>query len=158
MIILSLNKKRGIKTAAVIVMSVFLLALCAVIAFEKKQPVADYATADEIGGYFTEASDTKAQLEFLSQFGIKADPKSKKTDTVRIPACFNEVYEDYNKLQTEIGLDLSPFKGERVSRVKYKVKGKEKYATLLIFKAHVIGAHLSTGIYGDAYEALNGKT
>lgn len=132
-----------------------MIAFCIIIAFGRKPAVPDFATADEVGKYSTAAGDTKAQVKFLSQFGIKIDKNTKKTDTVTIPENFNEVYEDYNNLQIEAGLDLKPFRGEQVSRVVYKINKKEGYATLLIFKGRVIGGHLSTGEYGDGYEALN---
>lgn len=132
--------------------------LCVLIAHDRTEAVPDYATADEIGRYSTEAADTAQQVKFLSQFGIKVDTKSKKSDTVKIPVNFDEVYEEYNKLQNEAGLDLSPFNGEDAARVVYKLKDKDRYVTLLIFKAHVIGGHLSTGEYGDSYEALNNGT
>ncbi|MCR5653381.1 MAG: DUF4830 domain-containing protein [Ruminococcus sp.] len=156
MVVFSFDKRRGIKIAVISFFSLFLIVLCAVIALERKQAVPDYATADEVGRFFTEAADTDAQLRFLNQFGIKADKSTKKHDKVTIPADFGEVYEEYNELQKETGLDLSPFRGTEVSRVVYKLRNKEKYVTLLIFKAHVIGGHLSTGVYGDGYEALNG--
>ena len=118
----------------------------------------DYATADEIGRFFTEAADTDAQVEFLSQFGIKVNTKTKQSDTITIPLNFDNIYNEYNELQQAAGLDLKPFRGEQVSRVVFKLQDKEKYVTLLLFKAHVIGGHLSTGVYGDGYEALNGTT
>ncbi len=158
MVILSFNKRRGVKIAVIAALAVFLTALCMVIALEKKQPLPDYAKADKVGRFFTEAPDTEARIEFLRQFKIIVNPNSEKTDKVTIPAEFGRVYEEYNELQKRTGLDLSPFKGEQVSRVVYKLKDKEKFVTLLIFKAHVIGGHLSTGIYGDRYEALNGAT
>ena len=158
MVVFSIGKRRGVKIAIISVFAVFLTVLCVVIALEKKEAVPDYATADEIGRYFTEASDTDAQVKFLTQFGIRVNTKTKKSDEVTIPADFKDVYNEYNELQKQAGLDLSPFRGEQVSRVVYKLKDKEKYVTLLIFKAHVIGGHLSTGVYGDGYEALNGKT
>ena len=156
MVVFTLAKKRAAKIAVISVFAVFLTVLCVVIALERKEAVPDYATADEIGRFFTEAADTDAQVEFLTQFKIKADTKTKRTDTITIPVNFDEIYTSYNELQKQAGLDLSPFKGEQVSRVVFKLKDKEKYVTLLIFKAHVIGGHLSTGVYGDGYEALNG--
>lgn len=158
MVVFSFNSKRAVKAAVVTVCAVFLVVLCVIIAMEKKTAVPEYATADEIGRYFTEAADTEMQEEFLEQFGIKVDTKSKTSDKIIIPKSFDDVYEEYNGLQKLIGLDLSPFKGGEANRVVYKMKDKEKYVTLLIFKGHVIGGHLSTGIYGDGYEALNGKT
>ena len=155
MLVFSIVKRRAIKVAAIFVCAVFLIVLCAVIAFERKTAVPDFATADEVGRYSTNAADTKAQVKFLSQFGIKIDKDSKKTDNIKIPESFNEVYEDYNKLQIEEGLDLKPFRGEQVSRVVYKLNKKEGYATMLVFRGRVIGGHLSTGEYGDGYEAFN---
>ena len=158
MVILSFNKRRGVKIAVIAALAMFLTALCLIIALEKKQPLPDYAEADKVGRFSTEAPDTEARVKFLKQFKIAVNPKSEKTDTITIPAEFGRVYEEYNELQKRAGLDLSPFKGEQVSRVVYKLKDKEKFVTLLIFKAHVIGGHLSTGVYGDRYEALNGAT
>ena len=158
MVVFSFSKRRGAKIAVICIFAVFLTALCVIIALEKKQAVPDFATADEIGTYFTEAADSDAQAKFLAQFGIRIDKKGKKSDKVKIPVSFDEVYDEYNGLQRAVGLDLKPFRGEQVSRVVYKLKDKKKYVTLLIFKAHVIGGHLSTGIYGDGYEALNGTT
>ena len=157
MVVFSFNKRRGVKIAVISAFAVFLTVLCVIIALERKEAVPDYAESEKTGRYFTEAADTDAQERFLSQFGIKVKTKTKKSDMVTIPADFDDVYRDYNELQKAIGLDLSLFRGEQVSRVVYRLKDKEKYVTLLIFKAHVIGGHLWTGIYGDGYEALNGE-
>lgn len=155
MVVFSIGKKRAARAAVISALAGLMIAFCIIIAFGRKPAVPDFATADEVGKYSTAAGDTKAQVKFLSQFGIKIDKNTKKTDTVTIPENFNEVYEDYNNLQIEAGLDLKPFRGEQVSRVVYKINKKEGYATLLIFKGRVIGGHLSTGEYGDGYEALN---
>lgn len=157
MVLFSIGKNRAVKIAAVSVFAVFMIALCFIIAFESKPSVPDFATADGVGKYSTRAEDTKTQIKFLSRFGIRVDKNTKRTDTVRIPANFDEVYEDYNGIQKEAGLDLKPFRGELVSRVKYKLRQKERYVTLLIFRGYVIGGHLGTGEYGDGYEGLNGE-
>ena len=160
MVIFSFNKRRGAKIAIIFAFAVFLTVLCLIISFERKEAVPDYVETGDVGRYFTEAADTDAQVRFLSQFGIRVNTRTKKSDIVTIPDEFDDVYEDYNELQKAIGLDLSPLRGEQVSRVVYRLRGKEKYVTLLIFRAHVIGGHLSTGVYGDGYEALvyDGKT
>lgn len=158
MLIFSFNKSRGIKIAVISAFAVILTLLCVIIALNKRPPVPEYATADEIGNYSTEATDTKAQEKFLRQFGIKADTTTKRSDEVTIPSDFDEIYNNYNELQRAVGLDLTPFRGEKVSRVVFRLKDKDKYATLLIFKSRVIGGHVSTGVYCDGYEALNGTT
>lgn len=155
MVVFTFGKKRAAKIAVISALAVVLIALCVIIAVGRRVSVPDFATADEVGRYSTLAADTNAQAKFLSQFGIKIDKSTKKTDTVTIPKDFNEVYEDYNDLQLEAGLDLKPFRGEQVSRVVYKINKKEGYATLLIFRGRVIGGHLSTGEFSDGYEALS---
>lgn len=155
MVVFTFGKKRAAKVAVISAFAVFMIALCVIISVGRRASVPDFATADEVGRYSTRADSTKAQVKFLSQFGISVDKNTKKTDAVTIPKSFNEVYEDYNSLQIEAGLDLKPFRGEKVSRVVYRINKKEGYATLLIFRGRVIGGHLSTGEYSDGYEALN---
>lgn len=158
MIVFSFSKKRGVKIAVITVFAAFMAALCFLIAYERQDAVSSYATADEIGRYSTEAPDADAQADFLLQFGLEADKKSRKTDKITIPVKFNEVYTAYNELQKAVGLNLEPYKGIQAQRAVYKIKNEQKYATLIIYKARVIGGHLSTGIFDDGYEALNGKT
>ncbi len=156
MVVFSFNKKKTVKTALIITLAAVITVFCVIIAMERKEAVPSYAESKSTGRYSTEAPDTEAQLKFLSKFGIKADKRQKKQDEIIIPSEFNKVYTDYNELQKSVGLNLEPFKGETAERITYKVKNKEKYVTLLIFKARVIAGHLSTGVYGDGYEALNG--
>lgn len=107
------------------------------------------ATCDELGTYTLTGGDTKDQIDFLNKFKITADPKSKKTRNVTIPAEFNEVYNEYNKLQNAIGLDLVGFKGKTAQEVTYEItNGQYKFAVLLICDSRVIGAHLTNGEYG----------
>lgn len=109
----------------------------------------DTATCDELGAYTLNVRDTEDQLAFFNKFKITADPKSKKTRNVTIPAEFNEVYNEYNELQKEIGLDLTKFKGKAAQEVTYAITDENySFAVLLICDSRVIGAHLTNGEYG----------
>lgn len=64
--------------------------------------------------------------------------------TVTIPLVWNDVYENYNKLQKSQGYDLSLFKGVTVTQYTYEVKN---YPTdevvlvhLLVYDGVIIGA------------------
>lgn len=146
------------KAAAVAACLCVLAAACLCVSLSKAGKPADFAEADGVGRYSLKAENTARQEEFLSQFGLKARTASKKTDRVTIPKKWNEVYENYNKLQKIVGLDLEKLKGREVERVVFKLENSEKYAVLLIWEGRVVGGHLSTGIYGEGYESLNGKT
>lgn len=108
------------------------------------------ATNDEIGEYSLSAKNTEEQMNFLGQFGYTAIAESEQTDEIIIPCDFNEVYEEYNVLQKQIGLNLENFKGKNVLRVRFELKdSEEKYAVLLIYNGKVVGAHLTNGEYGQ---------
>lgn len=131
------------------VMSVVAAIVCIISMTNIMSSAPDTATCDELGAYTLNVGDTEQQLAFLSKFKITADPKSKKTRNVTIPAEFNDVYIEYNGLQKAIGLDLSKFKGKAAQEVTYAIAdGQYKFAVLLIFDSRVIGAHLTNGEYG----------
>ncbi len=65
--------------------------------------------------------ENTVNLRFLSSYGIKASYHPIETEIVEIPKVFDEVYEEYNLLQLESGLDLSPYKGKTAVRYSYKI-------------------------------------
>lgn len=154
MFVFTFDKKKGAKLGFIAIFAVIAAALCAFIGLQQKDGVKTYATCDELGTYSTEAPDEEAQAQFLRALGVKVERKLISLDEVTIPAVFDDVYNGYNALQTEIGLDLSPFKGQEVERVVFRLKNSDKTATLLVYKGHAIGGHISSGLYGDSYESL----
>ena len=162
MVLFFADRNRGKKAAAILILAAIMVFVCSLIACTGRETIKATATADEVGVYSTSAESTEEIEKFLAVFGIDADMESEESDTVRIPLEFNEAYSNYNKLQQKIGLDLSPFKGENVRRLIYKLKDKEKQVTLLVFRKHIIGGHICSGVYGEEYKDLlsekNGKT
>ena len=67
-----------------------------------------------------ESIDVK-NAEFLAEYGWEISEKSIETANVNIPEPFDLVYENYNKMQLEAGLDLKPYMGRKAVRYTYEV-------------------------------------
>ena len=69
--------------------------------------------AEYSGMEYSTSLETAEDMKKLAEFfdvSVKMPPKSQN---IRIPMRFNEVYENYNELQYDIGMDLEEFKGEK---------------------------------------------
>ncbi len=112
------------------------------------------ATCDRLGTYSLKAENADEQKKFLQQFGIEVEPDSSETEEVVIPDYFNEVYEEYNDLQKQIGLDLEKQKGKIAEKITYKLANSDEYAVLLVVNGTVAGGHKTNGEFGSGYEVL----
>lgn len=159
--IIYINKKHIGKIAALLLCAVLLTVICFLVTSERKGFVAETASGDETGRFFTEVSDMKSRLKFFNQFNIKIKPDSEIKDKITIPEKFNVTYKYYNSLQKQAGFNLENFKGVKVERAVYRMKTGE-LVTILIYKGNVIAGHIESGIYGETYRPLikekNGKT
>ena len=62
---------------------------------------------------YTLKTETQRQ-DFLKSMGWSVSEKYTECKVVTIPEEFNDVYEEYNKLQKEQGLDLEKYKGKTI--------------------------------------------
>jgi len=67
------------------------------------------------------SGDTK-NIDFLKSYGWEVDKTPVEVCEITIPGVFDEVYENYNALQLEAGLDLSPYCGMDAVRYTYILK------------------------------------
>ncbi len=74
------------------------------------------------------ASSARERLDFISQFGWNTDEEPCEVREIMIPEEFDEVYENYNIIQKEQGLDLSEYKGKRVKRYTYTIRNYPGYS------------------------------
>lgn len=84
------------------------------------------------------------RLALLTALGWEVAGQPAEETEVRIPSVFSEVYEKYNLLQKEQGLDLASYKGEKVTRYTYQIvnhpSGETNVrATLLVRNHRLIG-------------------
>ena len=127
--------------AAAVVFIIFRLCVCS-------QPEQTSAVSS-LGAYDLSAGSTAEQIEFLNQFGWQTEKKPIETTTVKIPQVFGDVYERYNKIQLEQGLDLHDYEGEQCKRVSYRITNypdtrQQVNANLLIYNGNVIGGDISS--------------
>lgn len=115
------------------------------------------ATCDEIGEYSLKAETEEQRLELLRGFGIE-NAELTESDEITIPENFNSITEKYNETQKQIGLDLSPYKGQKAQRLTYSVNGeKASCAVLLVNNGRLIGGHLTNRVYGEGVVPLTGN-
>ena len=115
------------------------------------------ATCDEIGEYSLKAETEEQRLELLRGFGIE-NAELTESDEITIPENFNSITEKYNETQKQIGLDLSPYKGQKAKRLTYSLNGeKASCAVLLVNNGRLIGGHLTNRVYGEGVLPLTGN-
>lgn len=83
--------------------------------------------------------------KYLNSLGWETGESSEKSITV--PAQWNDVYINYNELQTDQGYDLAPYKGQNVTLYTYEITNYEGYtegivADLLVCDGKVIGGDI----------------
>ncbi len=140
---------------AVIAALIIMLVIFAVI--KNSGSNAGTATCDEIGEYSLKAETEDQRLELLRGFGIE-NAELTESDEITIPENFNSITEKYNETQKQIGLDLSPYKGQKAQRLTYSVNGeKASCAVLLVNNGRLIGGHLTNRVYGEGVLPLTGN-
>lgn len=105
--------------------------------------------ASTAGQKYTGISTNEKRIGFLESYGWKVESNPIEVVEVTIPQSFNEVYDNYNRIQKKQGFDLSDFKGKRVKRWTYKVTNypgvkDEVRANMLVYDNKVIGGDIST--------------
>lgn len=119
------------------------------------------AQSDTMGTYSLLAADNEGCLDFLNQFEIIVDNKPVEVSKVRIPSVFNEVYEQYNRLQKKQGLDLEDYKGKECEKRTYNVKdcGEDNvHANLLIYDGKVIGGDICSTRLDGFMKTFDGQS
>lgn len=71
---------------------------------------------------FAQGSNDEKNTDFLKSYGWETDRNSIEQTDITIPDPFDMVYESYNKMQLEAGLDLRQYKGMSGIRYTYVVK------------------------------------
>ncbi len=135
--------------------AVSLLAVILVISFVPPASVASYENQETLAvgnaavePNFKKIKTNEDRIAFLSQYGWKCESAPCDATDWIIPVTFDPMYEKYNEMQLQEGLDLSLYKGKNVKRYRYVVTNYEHpgtvYATLILYKDRVIGGDLSS--------------
>lgn len=141
MFVYSVNK-RQIRLVAIVVC---LIIMCAILALLTRQSI-ETMKQSEIN---LRATSSDERIAYLAQFGWRVDEEPVEVKEIIIPAEFDDVYTNYNKLQLEQGFDLTQYLSKRVKKWTYTVTNYPGYedkncirATMLVLDGKVIGGDI----------------
>lgn len=92
----------------------------------------------------------QTNIEFLTRYGWCVGDEAIEHESVILPKTPDAVYQNYNKIQQEAGLDLSAYYGKRVERYTYIVKnypadvGDEVRANVICYNRKPIAGDIMT--------------
>ncbi len=91
------------------------------------------------------------RIAYINSFGYNTGLTHTDVTEVRIPAQFDEAYEQYNALQKEQGFDLRKYRACRVKKYTYSIDNFDEgdpavpiAANLLVYEDKIIGADISS--------------
>lgn len=99
---------------------------------------------------FAKDSDSEEGVKTLQNYGWVVDENPVDEANVIIPNPFDLVYENYNQIQIEAGLDLTPYMGMSGKRYTYSVKnypedvGEEVFANVICINGEVVAGDIMT--------------
>lgn len=95
------------------------------------------------------AATNEQRIAFLTQYGWEVSQEPVEVKEIVIPETFGDVYNNYNKIQTEQGFELTDYQGKSVKRWTYTVTNYPGYeekecvlANILVYEDKVIGGDI----------------
>ena len=111
----------------------------------------------EYGGkkYSVSAKNIDELRNIAENFGISVNfPES--VQDIKIPMEFNEVYEDYNRLQYDIGMNLEDYRGEECLLYTFAIN-KEEVLHMISWNGQFIGGDISQKDFFGKIISLSSK-
>ena len=134
-----------------LVIALMLAMLTALIAFGSEESVSVFRDGEAYR--FTGVKDEEDRIAFLRQFGIEVMGEGESTESFTMPDATDRVLLGYNEIQKRQGLDLSKYRGKRVTRYTYEVKNGDyegvTLVNLIVCRGRVIAADVSGSEPGD---------
>ncbi len=121
-------------------------------------PATVYASANGREINYGGIKTNEDRVKFINSFGIevKAEPTSEESFTV--PDNFDRIIEGYNQVQKTQGLDISKYKGKRVTHYAYEVTNYDYpgtvYVNLIVWRSKIIAADISSMADGGFLSSL----
>lgn len=106
-----------------------------------------YASADGTEINYGGVRSVEDRIEFIRQFGLTVNAEPLVENTVALPENFDLALNEYNEIQKLQGLDLTKYRGKRVTHVTYEVTnynhGGRVSVNLYICRGRVVGCDLT---------------
>lgn len=138
---------KPLKRKFILLVAAIAAAVILCVIFSKNEPKTNYIPTDNTVNY--SASNDRERITFVKQLGFNVKSEPDSIIEVLIPSEFDDVYEQYNDLQKQAGLDLEPYKGCTVKRWTYTIINYPEYkdkecvkVNLLIYKGKIIGGDI----------------
>lgn len=136
-----LNKKKLV--GMIVIVGVLLVGIVAIVAAR-----GSVETAGDLGNV-KNVKTSDDRTAFLTSLGWEVDPTPVQSEEVLIPETWDAVFENYNAMQKEQGMDLSKYKGKRALRVTYAVLNyptgdPNVLVNLLCYKYTIIGGDVQS--------------
>ena len=153
-------KASNIKFFAAVLSAVAILITLVGITGGRAGNAVEASAAPEAKISFEKVRSNDERRAFLAQFGWEVSPEEIKEVTLKLPAEFDSIMNEYNEIQKTQGLDLSKYKGEEVVRYTYAVTNYPGYdgdvlANIIVCKNRVIGGDVCSadpqGFIGSLY-------
>lgn len=99
---------------------------------------------------FSKESEISRCILFLSEYGWETENEPNDFSDVNIPYEFDNVYKNYNIIQNDAGLDLTPYRGMKGVRYTFLVKnypydvGENVYANVLCVDGNPVAGDIMT--------------
>lgn len=149
MFVFSLNTKK-IKKKFIIIFSFGILLSAVLVMFVLNEKRQSTTIKYDGGSYSAKAENTEDMKSFALQFGWEIKTPPEEVTNILIPTYFNDIYEHYNSIQKEMGLDLSKYRGEECCKYNFKVlnypDNDDVSLNLIVRNGRIIGGDLSENV------------
>lgn len=105
----------------------------------------------------------RERTAYIESFGYKVGTVPDKIEEIRIPANFDEAYEQYNAIQREQGFDLRKYRAYYAKKYTYSIKNYDSNspipicANLIVIDGIIVGADISSSEAGGLMTVLAKK-
>ncbi len=112
---------------------------------------------------FEKIKTNEERIALIKSFGWEVEGTPAEEAKVTIPAEFDRVMENYNKIQLQQGFDLSKYRNRDMMRYTYRITNYPDYegtvyCNLLIYKNRVVAADICSSDVNGFIAGLTGKS
>ena len=107
-----------------------------------------YASVGEVKVNYGGMKSNEDRVAFIEGLGVRVKDEPVSEKSFGAPESFDRVIAGYNEIQKEQGLDLTKYKGKRITHYAYEVENFDYdgtvYVNLFIYKNRIIGCDISS--------------